>query len=281
MNNYSQFDSNAAFGGGGFTPSQATQTPDNGFSSSSKNRDSQGLLPLTAKQIIDSIESSSTDNIMVDGVEVTNITMLGLVFRKVDNVTSVSFILDDGTGTIECNRWANDDFEKKEMDEIQNGMYVRIHGHLKPFQGKKQLVLFSARPVTDFNEIAYHFIECIYVHAYNTRKQNLQGNGQTQPYMSTPAMGMNGSARTQAPVSNQYSEAFRADPAVQGPDKMVLDYLSTPAVMNKETGASLADIAVALKVSRNQIMESIRKLEGEGAVYSTIDENHYKSALNG
>ncbi|KAL5713659.1 hypothetical protein ACHQM5_015715 [Ranunculus cassubicifolius] len=110
MNNYSQFNSNAV-GGGGFTPSQAMQTPDNGFPSSSKNRDSQSLLPLTAKQIIDSIESSSTD--------VTNITMLGIVFRKVDNVTSVSFILDDGTGTIECHRWANDDFEKKEMDEIQ------------------------------------------------------------------------------------------------------------------------------------------------------------------
>ncbi|KAL5725360.1 hypothetical protein ACHQM5_008514 [Ranunculus cassubicifolius] len=103
MNNYSQFNSNAV-GGGGFTPSQATQTPDNGFPSSSKNRDSQSLLPLTAKQIIDSIESS-TDNIMVDGVDVTNITMLGIVFRIVDNVTSVSFILDDGTGTIECHRW--------------------------------------------------------------------------------------------------------------------------------------------------------------------------------
>lgn len=27
------------------------------------------------------------------------------------------------------------------------------------------------RPVTDFNEIASHFIECIYVHIYNTKSR--------------------------------------------------------------------------------------------------------------
>ncbi|KAK3018274.1 hypothetical protein RJ639_003102 [Escallonia herrerae] len=176
MNMYgSQFDGNAAFSGGGFMPSQATQTADPSLPPA-KNRDSQPLMPLTVKQIREAFQSSDDkSNFLIDDVDVNNVLyailvkLVGMVSSKAERVTDVSFVIDDGTGRIDCNRWVNEAVDTKEMEGILNGMYVRVHGHLKGFQGKKQLVVFSIRPVIDYNEIANHFVESIFVHVDNTR----------------------------------------------------------------------------------------------------------------
>ncbi|KAL5974014.1 hypothetical protein ACLOJK_030676 [Asimina triloba] len=138
-----QYDGNSLFSGGGFMPSQATQSTDSGFSPA-KNRSNQCLLPLTVKQISDAFQSSDDkSNFIIDGVEVNNITLVGMVMNKVEKVTDVNFTLDDGTGRIDIHRWVNDAAESNEMAAIMNGMYVRVNGQLKGFQGKKQAVAFS------------------------------------------------------------------------------------------------------------------------------------------
>ncbi|KAK9097865.1 hypothetical protein Syun_024910 [Stephania yunnanensis] len=269
----SQFDGNAAFSGGGFMPSQATQTTDIAFSPA-KNRDSQGLLPLTVKQINDAFNSSDDkSSFTVDGVDVNNVTLVGVVSNKAERVTEVSFCLDDGTGRIDCHRWMNESIDSKEMEEIRDGIYVRIHGHLKGFQGKRHLVVFSVRPVKDFNEIAYHFIESIYVHVHNTKK--VQGGNQTLP-QNTPMK--SGSTGYQAATPNQFSAQFGG---VKGIDKKILDYLQQPAKLNLEKGIHRDELVRELRVPLDKIMESIRSLEEEGAIYSTIDDCHYKSTVNG
>ncbi|KAF8400290.1 hypothetical protein HHK36_013587 [Tetracentron sinense] len=112
----SQFDGNAAFSGGGFMPSQATQNADYG-ASPAKNRDTQGLLPLTVKQMNEAfLSSDDKSNFVVDGVDVT---LVGIVFNKAERVTDVTFTIDDGTGRIDCHRWVNEAVDTKEMEEIQ------------------------------------------------------------------------------------------------------------------------------------------------------------------
>ena len=34
------------------------------------------------------------------------------------------------------------------------GVYVRVHGHLRVFDGQKSVVAFNMRPITDFNEVS-------------------------------------------------------------------------------------------------------------------------------
>uniref|UniRef100_K3Y2R6 OB domain-containing protein n=1 Tax=Setaria italica TaxID=4555 RepID=K3Y2R6_SETIT len=67
----------------------------------------------------------------------------------------VSFTLDDGTGKIALVRW--------------NGMYLKVQVTLVGFQAKQQGFARSIRPVTNFNEVVLHFIECIHVHLENVR----------------------------------------------------------------------------------------------------------------
>lgn len=261
-------------------PSQATQTVDPSFSPA-KNRDMQALLPLTVKQMNEAVLSNDEkSNFLIDGVDVNNVTLVGMVFNKAERVTDVAFVLDDGTGCINCNKWVNEPMDTKEIEGITDGIYVRIHGHLKGFQGKKNLNVFSIRPVIDFNEIANHFIECIYVHLYNTKVRKVQGGVPTQPQMtnsafSTPVRGY------QAAPPNQFSGQYGHDRLKGGIDKMVIEYLQQPVCLAREKGVHRDELAQRLNFPMDKIMESIRSLEEEGLIYSTIDECHFKSTGNG
>ena len=39
------------------------------------------------------------------------------------------------------------------------GQYVRVYtGHVRVFKGVRSVIAFNLRPVTDFNEVTYHFL---------------------------------------------------------------------------------------------------------------------------
>ncbi|XP_077216243.1 replication protein A 32 kDa subunit B-like isoform X2 [Tasmannia lanceolata] len=212
------------------------------------------MLPLTVKQISESYRSDADkSNFVIDGIEVNNVRLLGMVMNIVEKIRDVSFNLDDGTGRIEVCRWLNDAAESNEVAAIQNGIHVQVHGHLKSFQGKsfqgkKHAVAFSVRPVIDFNEIAYHYIECIHVHTYNKRLQ----------FSVTSSV--------------EKSSDF---------DQMVLATFLEPKALASECGLHVDYIAQLLGVPKNKIMESINYHTDMGNIYSTIDDYHFKSAHNG
>ncbi|KAF3786492.1 Replication protein A subunit A [Nymphaea thermarum] len=185
----SQHDGNALFSGGGFMPSQSTATITDSGLSTFKKRGNGGVIPLTVKQISQAVQNLSDDssNIVVDGCEINNVTLVGMVLNKLEKVTDVQFVLDDGTGRIDVTRW--------------NGCYVRVHGHLKTFQGKRLINSFCVRPITDFDELTFHYSECITVHVDNIKRQS--GGAQMQP-SSASLVFQNGSMGHQ-PVANQYS----------------------------------------------------------------------------
>ncbi|PWA78408.1 replication protein A, subunit RPA32 [Artemisia annua] len=126
------FDGAAAFSGGGFMPSQATQTADHpSSSSSSKSRDGHTLIPLTVNQISKALQSNDDKvNFLIDGVDVNNVKLVGMVLNRADRVTDVSFVLDDGTGRIDCNRWTNDPVDTKEMEAIRHVLDSVLGGNV-------------------------------------------------------------------------------------------------------------------------------------------------------
>ncbi|KAL3682292.1 hypothetical protein R1sor_000314 [Riccia sorocarpa] len=46
----------------------------------------------------------------------------------------------------------------------RNFVYVCVYGHLRSFEGNVCFMATKIRPVEDFNEITFHFIQVIYVH---------------------------------------------------------------------------------------------------------------------
>ncbi|XP_072957813.1 replication protein A 32 kDa subunit B-like [Typha angustifolia] len=268
----------ALFSGGGFMPSQATQTPESSFS---KSRATQTVLPLIVKQINEAYHSNDDkSNFVVDGVEISTVELLGRVVNRIERVTDVSFTLDDCTGRIDVNRWVNETSDTNEMAKIQNGMYVKVYGNLKGFQGKRHVVAFCVRPVVDFNDITHHFLECLYVHLENTRPK-LHGGGplQFQGNATTAATPIKG---YQTQISNQLPthSAMGARPANDIRD-LVLNIFQEPASLTREHGLHVDEVIRRLGLPVDKIKDAIEYHVDVGNIYSTIDEYHYKSACNG
>ncbi|CAO2816594.1 unnamed protein product [Amaranthus hypochondriacus] len=257
----------------GFTSSQLTQS--DSTPSPAKSRDPQGTIPVTVKQISQASPSSTDDksNFNIDGVNVTNVKLVGIIFDKTEKVTDVSFTLDDGTGRIGCKRWLNEAFDRKQMEIIEDGMYVRLVGHLKSSRGNAEIVVFHMRPVSDFNEVTLHQVECIHQHLLNNKSQKgdpLPPNLMTESSQNNPVKVE--SNTFQSSTSNQMSVDGLKDI-----DQRVLDFLQQSSSLAQEKGVHRDEIARHLKVPVEKIMESITCLEDEGLIYSTVDDFHFKS----
>ncbi|KAK9070237.1 hypothetical protein SSX86_010637 [Deinandra increscens subsp. villosa] len=265
INKTMNFFSESQFDGG----SQAANSP-----AAAANRDTFGLIPLTIKQIGEASHSGDDrSNFNVSGADVVNVSVVGMVFNIVERNLDVTFTLDDGTGKLDCKRWLNEPFDRLQMEDIREGIYVHVDGHLKSFKGEKHVAVFSVRPVTNFDEITFHFIACIHNHMRTSKVQKIQGDGENMNSIpkTTIQNGTNGFMSTQ---SSQNSVPFNFD-GVKGVDQMVLAYLQ--ANFGIEKGIHVDELAKKLKLPMNKIMESVRTLEDEGVIYATIDEFHYKA----
>ncbi|KAH0459755.1 hypothetical protein IEQ34_012569 [Dendrobium chrysotoxum] len=216
-----QFAGAPLFTGGAFLPSQSI---DSSISpTKSQIRTPNTLIPMTVKQIIEAYHSSEDKpTIIVDGIELANVKLVGLVMNRMERETEVSFTLDDGTGRIDFRRWANVSSDTGDTAFIQ--------------------------PLTDFNDIVLHFLECIHIHLGHIRVKVL-------PFFEGDT------ARMQMNINIGPSFSNGRDSA-------------------SEHGLHVDELFRRLSLPKNQIMEAINYLVDVGHIYSTVDEYHFKSANN-
>ncbi|KAJ4800448.1 Replication protein A 32 kDa subunit A [Rhynchospora pubera] len=253
------------FHGGGFMPSQATQTPDQAGSSKTRSSTTSTTVPLTIKQITEAFHlNDERADFLIDGMEPSLVKLLGRVLNKAERVTDVSFLLDDGTGSIEVTRWVSDSFDTDEMTKIENGMYVVLIGKLKAFQGKRHIGAHAVRPVQDLNQITLHFMECIHAHLDNSRKAT-----------AVPAT-------TSAMNDMRAYQTLNVGTGASGDIReVVLSVFQEPASLARENGLHVNEIIRRLGLQEQKIREAIEYHVEVGNIYSTIDDDHYKSACNG
>ncbi|CAM6025255.1 unnamed protein product [Sphagnum balticum] len=265
------------FAGGGFMPSQSQANDFGGGGGRRSGSQNSGLLPLTAKMISQAIQKPSDENFYVDGVDVNNVTLVGMVHDKEERATDVSFQLDDTTGQIEVKRWSVL-LTLLAHHSPWNFTYVRVHGHLRSFQGKRNIVAFSVRPITDFNELTFHFLEVIYVHLSNIRAQG--GTAAAPTHAGTAGIGPHATIATNPSHYNQYLPPASAMVGgnVDECQKRVHMIFEEPESLSIEQGLHIDQVAQRMVgYSRQQVKEAIEFLVNEGFVYSTIDDDHYKS----
>ena len=51
---------------------------------------------------------------------------------------------------------------------VKEGVYVKVFGQLREFQGHKNVNAFEVYPIVDFNEVTFHMLETLHVHLINT-----------------------------------------------------------------------------------------------------------------
>ncbi|KAJ7063372.1 hypothetical protein C8F01DRAFT_1229941 [Mycena amicta] len=87
--------------------------------------------------------------------------------HRVQN-THRSFLLDDGTGTMNAKLWVDTPPEQHSEPfrgiNIEQSAHFRITGNLRSHSGKKYIHVSNIRLVKDMNEIYYHILDTIYIH---------------------------------------------------------------------------------------------------------------------
>jgi hypothetical protein len=99
---------------------QATQTPNKkGATNKGKRQisnDTKQITPITIRQIF-SAKQSKDDTFEIDGAIVSLVTFVGKIISVIKKENMTSYMLDDSTGIIEVNLWANNDTTSKELKE--------------------------------------------------------------------------------------------------------------------------------------------------------------------
>ncbi|KAJ1677771.1 ATP-dependent RNA helicase dbp10, partial [Spiromyces aspiralis] len=154
-------------GGGGFMSSQG------GGEESKRNYANQSLRPVTIKQILEVSPPHPDMPHKLDGEELKQLTFVGVIRNIEVQSINATYFIEDGTGQIEVRVWGNDGDDPVSSMEQQEGIgvnkYVRVYGDLKFFNNRRNILGHSIKPIKDFNEITYHYLEALYIHLTKTR----------------------------------------------------------------------------------------------------------------
>lgn len=291
-------------GGGFFRTGSAAATPSKQQGQGGGPRENP-ITPLTCKQI-SRAEQLPTGVINIDGREMHMVTVVGQVVEKDDQSTVIVMTIDDGTGVIDVRKWVDAPEDGADADQADDaitvGMYVRVYGDLRTYQGN--LIIISTRIllIQDYNEITYNLLLSITAHLNNTRGPIPQltvaadgtatlgngtgaaGAGAAAAAAGTMGMGMAGGSYAGA-VGGGALSMYSSRDAMGGfgsngsafptrDHENIYNILKTSGV---ESGLSVQDLYFKLdkSVDIETIKDCIRYLIDEGHIYTANDEDHY------
>ncbi|KAK3318535.1 hypothetical protein B0H66DRAFT_557603 [Apodospora peruviana] len=256
--------------GGGFIG--GSQQGSQGGGGGSKGYSDDSLRPVTIKQLVDCEEAYPGADLSIDGIPITQVTVVGQVRAVNPQATNITYRLDDGTAIMDVKKWV--DAEKADDTNPQFGLdtYVRVWGRLKSFNGKKHIGAHFMRAIDDFNEVSYHMLEATYVHLYFTKgvpgQQQQQGGAGGGDGMFVDG-GHGGGG----------NNAMQAGGAVNGPARLAQCSRNAQTMFNflnnspgGNEGIHLNLIASQTGLSVRDVISAADELLGQGIVYTTMDD---------
>ncbi|KAI8391003.1 uncharacterized protein BYT42DRAFT_555231 [Radiomyces spectabilis] len=252
MNSYFNSSGSQTQTGGGFFSNDSS---DGNRQPARKPASDQTIRPVTLKQLANVTETAD-GSFQIDGVDTTQITFVAVLRNVTELATNISYTMEDGTGAIEVRRWVEQNetaSEAQKRRELIPDTYVRVAGRINSFNHKTSVVAFLIRPITDFNEISYHFLDAVYTHV-NLTKGSRDSHMQRADYSQSSAVASGNQ------VHNRVLETLK-------------EY------RDNDEGAHVEEIIQKLQsvCTEGQVREAIEYLTNEGHCYQTIDENHIKS----
>lgn len=250
-------------GQGGFSSPGGFGTPQPAEEKRGRSR-AQNLVPVTVAQIFNA--TNTDDRFFSGSLEISQVAVIGVIRSVKESQTRVDYEIDDMTGPVLEVRHFNDQDENLPDDQreepLRENRYARICGHVRSFQGKRNVVAFKVLPVVDMNELTCHMLEIIRAHA----AANMEQNGMTGGNLASTSTGS--SRAGDLGGSNNY----------QGMSALHSQIANIIKNNITDVGASIADVSKHLRgVPEKAIRDAVEFLSGEGHIYSTIDDDHFKA----
>lgn len=244
---------------GGFYEQGATQggTPSGG---EKKRQRAQNLVPVSVRTILDCGE----DSLKVEGQEVGMVTVVGKVLSVEHAETKSTYVLEDDSGSVEAVHWVEETSAAKN-DGVSEGTHARIVGSVRSQSDKKYVMIFRISPVECPEEVDAHKLEIL--HAKLKIKQLAEKENAA---IGANAGGLSNSMMTSSSssgVSNSFGNAKHD--AVY---KMVAGCDRDEGIGRDELFQQLAS-----RMSKNDVNASLTFLSEDGHIYSTTDDDHFKT----
>ncbi|NWX36136.1 RFA2 protein, partial [Notiomystis cincta] len=192
------------------------------------------------------------------------VTVVGIVRHAEKAPTNILYKVDDMTAApMDVRQWVDTDEAGGENVVVPPGTYVKVAGHLRSFQNKKSLVAFKIMPLENMNEFTTHILEI--VNAHMILRKNLMSASKVPQSFSTGISDMGGyGGGGSLPVNGLTAH-----------QSQVLNLIKSCHVPE---GMSLQDLKLQLhSMSMSTIKQAVEFLSSEGHIYSTVDDDHYKS----
>jgi len=249
-------------------------------SSQKQQKRSQTLMPVTGAILAKAEYNVSDDVFSYNGVDIHQVTFVGIIREVNEATTNISYKIDDQTGSfINVKKWVDQDegnmMEKR--SECREDTYVRVVGHMKSFNdgAVRNVIAFSMTPVLDFNEITFHMLEVIHAHLQLT-KGIAAGNSMNNTNNQTPMRDTNG--LNSAFGGGNFGGGGSTDNGLTGNNKTVYQFID---VTKTDQGISITELRNKCRgLNENALRNALEFLSNEGHIYSTIDDDHFRSTSN-
>lgn len=261
-------------GGGGFipnnSPGQGSQNSPRGGGTRHQNK---SFVSLTVAQVLKANKMSDADSaeFWLDGRELQSVSIVGVIRKMNKGQTKSAYEVDDGTAGewIEVTQWNdNSDNEAQTNAEFEVGKTVRVFGRIQQYQQPRRINCYRMVLVEDTNVVTFHMLECIAHHLHAKKVPGVAGAGSLSANATMPA----GSAYGAQPQDN--ADSMPRD------KQQVLTAVESGA--QNEEGASVTEIVARLAGTMDEakVRDAIDWLSDEGHIYSTVDDDHFRSVAD-
>ncbi|XP_054251292.1 replication protein A 32 kDa subunit [Indicator indicator] len=249
---------------GGYTQSPGGFGSPAGTQAEKKQRTrSQNIVPCTVSQLL--AAEQVDESFRIRDVEISQVTIVGIVRHAEKAPTNILYKVDDMTAApMDVRQWVDTDEAGGENVVVPPGTYVKVAGHLRSFQNKKSLVAFKIMPLENMNEFTTHILEIVNAHVVLRKNLMVPARGpQVFPSAGVGDLGGYGGVCS-LPLNGLTAH-----------QSQVLNLIKNCPVPE---GMSLQELKAQLhSMSMSTIKQAVEFLSSEGHIYSTVDDDHYKS----
>jgi len=247
--------------GGFYNESQGGETKTPG---GTDRKRANNIVPVFIRDILDSGE----DGMKVEGLEVGIATIVARVIGVQQGDTKATYTVEDNTGSLDAILWKDEQTGKGMEDDIAEGQDVRVVGTVRANPGGdgRHMMTFKISPVSCDEEVESHKLEVshskLLIKNMNEKENAAIGANNTNYGLSNSMVGTGNAPATPA---NSFGNPKY--------DKIYKIVSATPA----EEGISRFEVQKTANMPQNEVDNALEWLSNEGHVYSTMDEDHFKT----
>jgi len=237
----------------------------------------QPLLTTTILALTNAPEEQDK-SLLVEDKAFGRVYIMGKVVSMKDTETAKTVVIHDGTASVSVSMWNNPEdppLIAAQRAAIQEGIYVKCYGTPRRFNNVWVVNATSMTPIKDMNEFTHHLLEAMFVRL-QLRKGPLNMNLGPKAYAAQD-YGSTSNNTFGVPISAS-AGGFQSNNGLSGSHKLVHDVFAQDTV--SEEGYTINFVAERLKgkgITVSQVKQICDMLVSDGHLYSTVDDEHYKS----